>query len=208
MNKQLRNIDIVLYVLYLLGGWQERIHTEDIAIKCFELVPSKFSWVKYRQYPDIMTVWYALGDAEKKKYGALVVGGSERKKGSGKDKFGGWRLSDNGVRWLNENKFRIERAMQIAIAPNDRLFENRRIKSLIQSKALKEYLKEGESANISLAEFAESIVCTVNTKPKIMSERLDQLYTAANILNQDNIKHYLDFCRKKFAKQITGGIDA
>ena len=35
----LSNIDIVVYALYLLGGWHERVHTDDIALKCFELAP-------------------------------------------------------------------------------------------------------------------------------------------------------------------------
>lgn len=46
-TENLSNIDIVVYALYVLGGWRERIHTEDIALKCFEIAPSRFSWVKY-----------------------------------------------------------------------------------------------------------------------------------------------------------------
>ena len=69
---KLSDIDIALYALYLLGGWQKRVHTEDIALRCYKLVPSKFSWVKYPQYPDPAPTRFALGDAKKKKYGMLV----------------------------------------------------------------------------------------------------------------------------------------
>lgn len=208
INKKLstlNDIDVVVYALFILGGWQMRIHTEDIALKCFELARSKFSWVKYQEYPDLMTVWYALGDAKKERYGSLVIGGSERKKGSGSDISSGWRLTENGVRWIKENKERIETALTGVKTPQDRLVEDRRLKILINSTAFRKFLEHGEKILISPAEFAESLVCTVNTKPQIMYERLQQLYSSADILNQEKVKRYLDYCRKQFAKQLNGG---
>jgi len=71
--------DIVLYSLYLLGGWHKRVHTEDIALKCYEIAPSRFSWVKYPQYPDLAPARFALEATKKAQYGALVRGVSERK---------------------------------------------------------------------------------------------------------------------------------
>jgi len=201
---KLSDVDVVLYALYLLGGWQERVHTEDIALKSYELTPTKFSWVKYPQYPDSMAVWYALGDAKKDRYGALVVGGSERKKGSGKDKFGGWRLSEKGVIWIKDNINRIELSLKGNVSPENRLLVDRRIKALMNSKAFNNYLVKGEKAIISHAEFAESLTCTVNTKPEVLYERLEQLYSSANILNQYEVKQYIDFCRNRFTKQIKG----
>lgn len=196
----LSDIDIAVYVLFILGGWQRRIHTEDIALKCFELAPSRFSWVKYQQYPDLMTVWYALGDAKKEKYGSLVIGGSERKKGEEKNISTGWRLSENGIKWIKANKSRVEGILLGTKSPQARLVGDRRLKILINSKAFNDYLIKGEQATISRADFAESLVCTINTKPEIVSERIEQLYSAADILNQGRVKEYLDSCRKRFAK--------
>jgi len=203
-ESRLSVIDIVLYALYQLGGWQERVHTEDIALRCFQLAPSKFSWVKYKQYPDLMTAWYALGSAKKSPYGNLVIGGSERKRGSGKDKFGGWRLSEKGLEWIKDNKQRIEEALQGGMSPDDRLIEDRRLKTLIRSRAYNKFIAQGEKTEISHADFAESLVCTVNTKPEILQERLEQLYSAAGVLKQSEVQRYLDYCRKYFHKQIAG----
>lgn len=200
---KLRDVDIVIYALYELGGWQERIHTEDIALRCFKIAPSKFSWVKYKDYPDLMAVWFALGDAKKERYGALVVGGSERKKGSGKDRFGGWRLSEKGLQWIKDNKYRIEETLHGGMSPDDRLLEDRRLKTLIRSQAYNKFITQGEKAEISHAEFAESLVCTVNTKPEILQERLEQLYSAADVLKQSEVKRYLNYCRNRFSK-LTG----
>lgn len=203
-ENKLSDVDIVIYALYDLGGWQERIHTEDIALRCFKVAPSKFSWVKYKEYPDLMTAWFALGDAKKERYGALVVGGSERKKGSGKDSFGGWRLSERGLQWIKANKHRIEEALYGGISPDTRLLEDRRLKTLIKSQAYRKYIIHGEKAEISHAEFAESLVCTVNTKPEILLERLDQLFLVADTLKQNEVKHFINYCRHRFSKIIKG----
>jgi hypothetical protein len=193
----LSNIDIVVYVLYLLGGWRERIHTEDIALKCFELAPSKFSWVRYPKYPDLGSAYLALGDAKKQKYGALVKGASERKRGT--HRIGGWMLTPKGVEWIENNKERIEKFLGKHAVASDRLHTDRRLKELLDSIAYRKYLTSGEQADISHAEFAESLVCTVNTAPEILNARLDQLYSIAEKLKRDGVKKYVAFCRGKFA---------
>ena len=89
----LSNIDIVVYALYLLGGWYERVHTEDIALKCFELAPSKFSWIKHPKYPDLSSAYDSLRTAKKRHYG-LVNGESERKRDA--NRIGGWQRDHAG----------------------------------------------------------------------------------------------------------------
>jgi len=68
------NRELVVYGLYVAGGATERVHTEDLALKCWELFPDSFSWTKFAQYPDKDIVRVALTDARKEKYGALVNG--------------------------------------------------------------------------------------------------------------------------------------
>lgn len=194
------SIDIAVYALFLLGGWQNRIHTEDIAMKCFELMPSKFSWVKYPQYPDPTTARYALESAKKS---GLVAGGSERKKD--KNTFTGWRLSQRGMQWIKENQSIIETALKSVIPPKDRLFEDRRLKGIMKSQAYNDFLKDGDKASISYASFVESILCTVNTKTEIIIERIEQLSSAADLLRQADIKNYLNYCKKTFLKTRNGG---
>ncbi len=204
-TKMLSDIDIAVYALYALGGWQQRVHTEDIALKCFQLAPSRFSWVKYRQYPDLMSVWWALGDAKKTKYGSLVIGGSERKRGGGKDSFGGWRLTSSGVSWINENQTRIEKALGATGSPKGRLVEDRRLKELLKSPAYGSFNNGEEPSKIGYAQFVESLTCTVNTSPQVLNERIEQLYASATILNQQTVTKYLDFGKVQFSKQIFGG---
>lgn len=198
----LSNVEIVVYALSLLGGWRERIHTEDIALKCYELAPSRFSWVKYPNYPDNHTAYLSLGDAKKQKYGSLVEGESERKKEKatkGIPRFGGWKLSLKGVEWIEKNKARIESALGRRATIGRRLDTDRKLKELFYSSGFRKFVQDGEHAEISHAEFAESLVCTVNTPPEILNERLDQLYSTAETLKKDEVKRYLRYCREKFS---------
>jgi len=183
--------DIVLYALYLLGGWQKRVHTEDIALKCYQIAPSKFSWVKYPQYPDPQPVRFAL-----EKCGALVKGGSERKKTV--KSVGGRMLTAEGIKWIKENKTRIEQYLGKHRPTGDRLPTDRKLKELLRSVAFNKFRDYGEQAEISHAEFAESLVCTVNTRAEVLNDRLEQLYSIAEELKREEIKNYVNFCRSKF----------
>lgn len=189
--------DIAVYALYLLGGWQKRVHTEDVALKCYELAPSKFSWVKYPQFPDPTPTRFALEAAKKPQYGALVKGESERKRTL--RNIGGWMLTADGIKWVSANMKRIEEYFGKHRPIGERLPADRKLKALTESSGFRKFRVHGEQADISHAEFAESLLCTVNTQVQVLKDRLEQLHSIAEELNRDDIKGYVDFCRKKFA---------
>jgi len=201
-KSELSNKEIAIYALYVLGGWQKRIHTEDVALKCFELAPSKFSWVRYPQYPDLAPARFALEQAEKPNPKALVKGESERTKNI--KKIGGWMLTSEGINWLMDNKTRIEEYLGKHVPMGERLFSDRKVRELLESPAYRKFSDFGDQAEISHAEFAESLVCTVNTKAEILNDRLDQLSSIAENLRRKEIKNYVNHCRKKF-DSILGG---
>jgi hypothetical protein len=194
---KLSGMDIVLYSLYLLGGWQKRVHTEDIALKCFQVAPSKFSWVKYPRYPDLTPARFALEAAKKPGYGALVKGESERKRTV--KSVGGWMLTGEGIKWIKVNKPRIEQYLGKHRPTGDRLHTDRKLKELLRSVAFKKFMDYGEDTEISHAEFAESLVCTVNTRAEVLSDRLEQLHSIAEELRKEEVKNYVNFCQSKFA---------
>lgn len=202
VNK-LSNMDVVLYVLYKLGGWQKRINTEDITLECFKVTPRKFSWIKYPQYPDIMPVLFSLESAKKKQYGALVIGETERKRTI--KLIGGWMLTVKGIRRIKDNIFRIEQILNENKITTGRLSTDRKINELYKSIAFKKFIAIQEKANISHAEFAESLICTVNTRVKILNDRLKQLNSIAEELNKEEVKNYVNFCQKKFELLLTEG---
>src|SRR5687767_12516037 len=100
-NEDITNVDIVVYALAILRGAERTVHSEDIAAKCYELAPSRFSWrlAAYRDkgWPDKYIVKTALEDA-KKEHSALVEGAYTLD--TAKD---GWRLTPKGASWFGRD---------------------------------------------------------------------------------------------------------
>ena len=71
MDDNPANWEIAVYTVYILGGVSKRIHTEEIAMKCYELAPESFSWIKYPKNADKEVARIALTDARKEKYGKI-----------------------------------------------------------------------------------------------------------------------------------------
>lgn len=89
LTRALTKREVTLYAVYLLGGGQRAIDTEDVAIKAAELLPGAFAWRKYPDQINLELVRAVLSDSKKQQFGRLLHGtGTE-----------GWRLSDAGVSW-------------------------------------------------------------------------------------------------------------
>lgn len=69
----LRNDQITLVALWLLGGNSDRVDTEDVALRVDELAPGRFRWRKYPSHIDLGLVRNGLQDGRKKE---LVDGGA------------------------------------------------------------------------------------------------------------------------------------
>ncbi|HUC20391.1 MAG TPA: hypothetical protein VMR98_02770 [Candidatus Polarisedimenticolaceae bacterium] len=192
--------EVVLFALFRLGGWEKRVHTEDIALECFKLFPSKFSWVRHPEYPDMQPARYALEDLKKPR-NPLVEGESERKQAAS---MGGWRLTPLGVHWIEANRRSLEQSLSINVAPSGRLQGDKRLKSLLKSAAYKKYEVDGNSNRITHPELAEALVCTVNTEPKELRERLGQLEGAAIQLKNINAELFIKDVAGRLDKILTG----
>jgi hypothetical protein len=91
--KKLRNHELVVLAVYLVGGDAKDVDTEDIAIKVNILAPGRFTWRKYPDQINIEIVRTFLSDAKKEKNGSLLSG-----RGST-----GWSLTEAGLRFVKEN---------------------------------------------------------------------------------------------------------
>ena len=78
--------------VYLLGGDQHAVDTEDAAIKAQELAPGRFSWRKYPEQINLELVRVYLSDAKKPEKGGLLLG-------SGRT---GWSLTKAGLNWARQ----------------------------------------------------------------------------------------------------------
>jgi hypothetical protein len=83
---------IVVLAVYLLGGAQRFVDTEDVAKKASELAPGRFSWRKYPDQINLELVRVFLSDAKKEAKGRLVEGSGRK----------GWTLTPEGLKWASE----------------------------------------------------------------------------------------------------------
>ena len=90
LTDRLKQYEVAVLSVYLLGGATRSIDTEDAAVKCHQLAARLFSWQKHKEQINLELVRVSLSDAKKAKNGGLLSG-------SGRE---GWRLSSRGLDWI------------------------------------------------------------------------------------------------------------
>jgi len=138
-------MEVVVLAVYVLGGDQTPVDTEDAAMKANELAPRRFNWRKYPDQVSLEHVRVFLSDAKKPKYGSLLAGDGTK----------GWRLTPAGVGWARRND-------QLAVAGSaerervDRDLKRRRINEQARIRGLPAWAKFTAGENVSLRE-AEAV---------------------------------------------------
>lgn len=89
-NVQPSQVEIVTLAVFLLGGDQHVVDTEDVAARASQLAPGRFSWRKYADQINLELIRVFLSDAKKGSNGALLTG-------SGRT---GWALTAAGREWV------------------------------------------------------------------------------------------------------------
>jgi len=75
--------------VYLLGGGDRFVDTEEIAMKTHELSPGRFSWRKYPEQINLELVRVRLSEAKSASHGSMLRGSGQR----------GWTLTAAGLEW-------------------------------------------------------------------------------------------------------------
>ena len=88
VGKHLPSRQVVAVAVFLLGGRDRFVDTEDVAVKVNEIAPGRYTWKKYPTQVNLELIRVYLSDAKKKAKGVLL-------EGSGNE---GWRLTARGLR--------------------------------------------------------------------------------------------------------------
>ncbi len=182
--ERLSNPQIAVLALYAVGGATARHHTEDIAVKCFELAPSRFSWHKYPQYPKQDTARVALTDARKAKNGQLVAG-SERTN---------WILTPDGVSWCEEYLATEPSDTPAAGANKLRLSDHRSLQMLTEHPQYDRWLN-GEDPPESAAA-ADTVGLLPDAPPNAVARRIQDMTTAARTAGFREVERFLAWLTK------------
>ena len=199
MDDSFANQELVVYALYLLGGATKKCHTEDIAIKCFEIWPTVFSWTKYPEYPDKEVVRHGLIDARREKYGNLVEGRAGKTRGhsnkTGREPTSdGWILTDAGVRWIEDNESRFESAGNIT--KDHRQKSLRFLKKIRGHEVFALYDDNPEKFYPSIGDLADLLRCRVDADDEVWRDRFERIRKHAVATGQDE---YIGFVEKGIA---------
>src|SRR5712691_1850334 len=73
-NAEPKQFEVAVAAIYLLGGAERSIDTEDAAVKCYQLAPTLFSWQKHKDQINLELVRVVLSNAKKPQNGALLSG--------------------------------------------------------------------------------------------------------------------------------------
>lgn len=145
ITRELSNMEVVVLAVYVLGGDQTPVDTEDAAMKANELAPRRFTWRKYPDQVSLEHVRVFLSDAKKPKYGSLLAGDGTK----------GWRLTPAGVTWALQNGDRAV-AGSAERERVDRGLERRRVNEQVRICGLPAWAKFTAGEGVSLRE-AEAV---------------------------------------------------
>jgi hypothetical protein len=203
MKESLSNIDVVLFALYRLGGINTKIHTEKIAWEAYHLDKERFSWQLpefiEKGFIDKTVVFHSLGDAKKKKYGALVSGGGRRD--TRRLEREGWRFTMSGAKWITANEERIAKLLKQEKPGVHQRDATRFIKRIKSDFAFKQYEKDNGVENISKYHFTDMLSCPPDAPKEIARRLFEQLRTEAEIVNDKQIINFFELCQQKFLTQ-------
>jgi hypothetical protein len=167
-----KQFEVAVAAIYLLGGAERSIDTEDAAVKCHELAPKLFSWQKYKDQINLELVRVGLSDAKKPKNGALLSG-------SGRE---GWRLTARGLDWISNEGSGVVKAVRAGINSHskagsvDAVRRQRELERLLQSEAWSEWSDSGKVSLRTARAFFRSDENTSNKMLQIKVARLRAMF--------------------------------
>lgn len=200
MKPQLSNIDVALLALYDLGGAQKAIHAEDVALRCWKLVPERFSWKKYREFPDVEPARFALEDAAKPRYGELAR--LVLRKIAGKPQ-AHWMLTAAGVEYVHAHmeQFQALMAAPARIAAHH-TESDQLVFSLEKHAAFKKYAATGTCDSVEPYEFTDMLRCSLDASPKVLRGRLESLKARLAAARKPKVIDFLEACEFRFRDML------
>jgi hypothetical protein len=202
-DESLTNIDVVLYVLFQLGGATKKIHTEEVAWEAYQLSKEKFSWTlnKFKQkgFPDKTTARYALETAKKLNF---VIGRAGRDK-SGNEKEG-WQLTPNGLNWIVQRQSFIAKSLKAKNYLHSTLNpQEKRLASKIKNhKSFMNYKQKGSLDDISDYDFIDMLDCSPNASNRVIKIKFNSLKNLINLLNDNELKNFIENMEHKFSNLL------
>jgi len=194
------NRSLVVYCLYLAGGATGRVHTEDVAQKCWELYPDSFSWTKYPKYPDKDIVRVALTDARKAQYGSLVAGRVEGQSRAVEPE--GWSLTEAGLAWIREHSTPFDgNPFGRSERKSHRQLLMRRIRDLKGTPVYRNFVESPPAFVPTIGELAAFLRCRVDAAESVWNRRFTELRRIGIDSGDSEVEQFVAGCQEAYLKQ-------
>jgi hypothetical protein len=209
MTGKLVNWEVAVYALHLLGGASRPIHTEDVALKCFDLAPESFSWIRYPEHPDKDIARVALTDARKAKAGALVsgrAGKGSRRVASAHDVVStdGWVLTESGVQWVLGHEARLAETLGQKITAYHRQDVLQKLQRVRKHRLFEVFMRPAQRFTPSLGELADLLRCRVDADEPVWKKRIELLRNQALIASQEDVLAFVNACDTRIDQLLAG----
>ena len=202
---ELSNVDITVYALYRLRGYERKIHTEEIAFEAYNLAKERFGWrlqeFRAKGFPDKEVARIALMDAAKEKYGALVEGraGVEAK---GKDT-DGWMLTPAGSAWIRQNLARVKSGLG-ATRPDMSKADADRFRKRITSQPLfQDFLKKSDLTGESPYALTDMLNTSPDAPKEVIATKFARLRSTAELAGDSLISRFCEACAIAFSDLLS-----
>ncbi len=191
-----KSMHIAVYALSLLGGIQQKVHTEDVAQKCLEIAPNRFKWERYN-YPDKELVRKALFHASEKRNGGLVAGRSGiEQRGKSRD---GWQLTPAGAAWIRQSESALVAAVHSTGERVPRREADRFLKRIRSESAFRIFKEHGNLSEVSPYMFTDLLNSSPDASIDTIRFKFDRLFSYAELVNDKEVIQFLTLCKEHFA---------
>jgi hypothetical protein len=186
-----------MLALHLEGGTSKRVHTEDVTLRCFNLAPDAFSWLKHRGYPDKEVARKDLVRLRDGQYGEMLVDGRAgvtRVEDDGAAISDGWKLTEAGTKWIIANQSRLESQLGVRIAKTTRQEAMKALDRIRKHKSYAEFAQQRGKFVPQLGELAAMLRCRVDAEDRVWASRFASLRNQAQLAGESEILDFLEHC--------------
>lgn len=194
----IRNWEIVMLALQIEEAGSRRVHTEDVTLRCYELAPDAFSWLKHRKYPDKEVVRKDLTRLRDGQFGGVFVAGRAgitRLEGDGEAATtDGWQLTPAGVEWLVGNRARLDELLGRRQSKANRQDALKALDRVRQHDLFAQFRENPTTFAPALGELANMLRCRVDADDGVWAARFVTLRNHATLTEEAEIQAFLDRC--------------
>lgn len=194
------NWELATAACFLEGGATKLVHTEDLAVRAFELAPQRFCWRKYPERIDLDIARVSLTDAAKAKNGALVQGSKDS----------GWSLTRAGIEWVEQARQRLPTLFrgEVILDPDRRSAQavaaDREAERLRQSDAYQKW-QSGRLGDLTVYDFFKATRTSEYLPTAQMSLRHTQIVQL--VAGDDQLVRFVDDLFNRFEGSYRDGME-